>query len=246
MSLNATPVDDVRRRVSVSTQPARAAIAVLLAFVAVACMAGEALAGATSCERVLTVITDASVDPITEPVSGPVCDLAAVAPGTVTMPTATGSGTALATVNDPSRTYGFSSGRARGIAEFPPPPQGVRFPHGMFELNIVGCPTGQTTQIALTLPAAVPANAAFFVFGPTADNTTPHWFTLASSVDGATMRVAVDDGGYGDGDLAVNSRIVLIGGPAIGELPAIVPVPSLTRPLLLLLIAGMCGMAWMP
>jgi Bacterial Ig domain/Glucodextranase, domain B len=239
------PVDDVRRSVSLGMRRARDAIAVLLALVAAACMAGEALAGATSCERVLTVITDAGADPITEPVSGPVCDLAAVAPGTVTMPTATGSGSASATVNDPSRTYGFSSGRARAIAEFPAPPQGVKFPHGMFELNIVGCPTAQTTQIAFTLPATLPANAAFFVFGPTADNTTPHWFTLAGSVDGATMRVAVDDGGYGDGDLAVNSHIVLIGGPAISELPASVPVPSLTRPLLLLLIAGMCGMAWM-
>jgi len=98
-----------------------------------------------------------------------------------------------------------------------------RFPHGLFAYRLENCAVvnaflpmlGATQYLVMQLPAPLPSDAVFVGYGPTKDNATPHWHEMPAEIDGATVRVLLLDGDAGDDDLAINSVITGIGGPAI-------------------------------
>ncbi|MCB1918833.1 MAG: VCBS repeat-containing protein [Candidatus Competibacteraceae bacterium] len=106
-------------------------------------------------------------------------------------------------------------------------PAGLRFPHGLLQIEVAGCTPGDT-QLMLTLvyPQTLPSGTQFWKYGLTPTNPTAHWYALSGVViSGNTVTYTIDDGGWGDDDLTANGVIIDPGGPAApdfaltGELP---------------------------
>ena len=120
-------------------------------------------------------------------------------------------------------------------------PAGYSFPYGLFDFVLTGGEAGSSATVTVTYPAALPAGTVFWKYGPTADNTNPHWYSLPSAViAGNQITFTIQDGGLGDDDLAANGTIVDQGGPGV----PITSVPLLP-PLGLLLLSGLLlGSGW--
>jgi hypothetical protein len=121
-----------------------------------------------------------------------------------------------------------------GADPVPPttPGPGVAFPHGLVAFTLTGCTPGATVTVTITYPEPI-TGLVYWTFGPTADDATPHWYTLPATVAGNTVSFTITDGGLGDADLTVNGTIVDPSG--IGSLPP--PIPTLSPPMLLALLS---------
>jgi hypothetical protein len=89
------------------------------------------------------------------------------------------------------------------------------FPHGLVDFTASGCVGGATLKFTLTLPSAAPAGATLYKYGPSFDDTTPHWYAYPASFDGKTVTFSVTDGGPGDDDLTAYGVIVDPSGVAV-------------------------------
>jgi peptidyl-prolyl cis-trans isomerase A (cyclophilin A) len=96
------------------------------------------------------------------------------------------------------------------------------FSHGFAGFELTGVAPGNAASVTETFTAGLTADT-YYVFGPTADNTTPHWYEFL--YDGATGAEIIGnkiilhyvDGGRGDADLDNSNGVIQAspGGPAI-------------------------------
>jgi len=101
------------------------------------------------------------------------------------------------------------------------PRSDVSVPHGLLDLRTDGCDTGAVVTVKLTYPETLPANAEYWKWGRTADNTTPHWYRIPATLEGNVVTFVLRDGGLGDDDLSANGRIV---DPSALVVPAVAAV----------------------
>ncbi|QMV75451.1 ExeM/NucH family extracellular endonuclease [Comamonas piscis] len=116
-------------------------------------------------------------------------------------------------------------------------PNGLSVPYGALQWTATGCAIGGNGTMSISYPAALPANAKYWKFGPTKANTTPHWYNLPSTVSGNMLTVQIVDGGDGDDDMVANGQIADPGGAGwLADVPvdpgtpgagSAVPVPTL-------------------
>ncbi|MEM7127834.1 MAG: LamG-like jellyroll fold domain-containing protein [Chloroflexota bacterium] len=99
-------------------------------------------------------------------------------------------------------------------------PNGVTFPIGHLDFGVQSVPVGGA--IAVTIyPADMAAINSYYKYGPTVDNTAPHWYEfLYDGTTGAELladRIVLHfvDGGRGDADLTANGVIVDPSAPAL-------------------------------
>ena len=92
----------------------------------------------------------------------------------------------------------------------------ITFPYGFFSFKITGLDPGQTITLTITLPINASAGTQYWKYGPTPDNTTPHWYQIPIGDDDGdnVITIRLTDGGPGDHDLTANGVIVDPGGPA--------------------------------
>ena len=106
-------------------------------------------------------------------------------------------------------------------------PSGVTFDFGYYDIYITGVTSGGSATVTIILPADAPVPNTYYKYGPTADNSTPHWYEFlydATSGTGAefnetenTITLNFVDGGKGDGDLTANGVIDDPGAPGISS-----------------------------
>ena len=144
------------------------------------------------------------------------------ASATYTAPSPTGGGNITASFTGGGAGCVFASSQFIPLTGNPasPPagsaPAAVQFPQGLFDFSTTGCTPGSTLQFTLTYPSALPSNAQYWKYGPTASNPAPHWYTIPASVAGAVVTFSITDGGLGDDDLSANGTVVDAGGPGFG------------------------------
>ena len=99
--------------------------------------------------------------------------------------------------------------------------EGVEFPVGLVGFEIAGVGAGEPVTMTIALPPGIHVDS-YFKYGPTPENTTPHWYEFL--YDGTTGAEIVPgmvvlhfmDALRGDDDLAVNGVITEPGGPSGG------------------------------
>lgn len=102
-------------------------------------------------------------------------------------------------------------------------PNGVELPLGSISFTVLDVAPGGTTDVQVLFPAAV-RPSAYYRFGPTPDNHTPHWYPfgreddIGARIDLGRVTLTFVDGGFGDDDLTADGRIVDGGGLAQGNL----------------------------
>jgi hypothetical protein len=179
------------------------------------------------------------------PVTVNVTALPTVSPGqSFGGPTATLTGDATLRMSGGGALCGFTRAAflpVDGTAYSPPPnfaPPGVTFPHGLVGFVTSGCTPGATLTFTLSLPAASAPTTAYWKYGPTPDNTAPHWYQLPVSIQGSVVWFSIIDGGLGDDDLTANGTVVDIGGPTVDSAQTIPTMSEWMLLLLTLLIAS--------
>ena len=110
-------------------------------------------------------------------------------------------------------------------------PADADFPYGFFEFAVKNVEVGGATNVTIYLHGGV-SPKTYYKYGPTPDNTTPHWYEFMR--DGQTGPGAVItedditlyfvDGLRGDDDLTPNGTVVDAGGP--GFIGSLSPVAS--------------------
>jgi S-layer protein (TIGR01567 family) len=115
-----------------------------------------------------------------------------------------------------------SAGAIENIAAIPPDampevPENLNPVYGFFSFEITGISSGESVNIPLAFPENVPVGTEYWKYGPTPDDTTPHWYQIPVSDDDGDRIIVITltDGGIGDDDLAVNGVIVDDGGPSL-------------------------------
>jgi len=156
---------------------------------------------------------------------------------------------------DTAQSAGFIP--TTGHAKSPPSlPTGVSYPYGLFDFVLTAGAAGSTATITITYPAALPAGAVYWKYGPSPDGyncsggacAAPHWYQMPPGqavFAGNTVTLSIVDGGVGDDDLAANGVIVDQGGPGVGVGAASVPTLSEWGMILLAGLMGLFGMAAM-
>ena len=81
----------------------------------------------------------------------------------------------------------------------------------------------------------------YWKYGPTAGNTSPHWYTMPATIVGNTITLSITDGGLGDDDLAVNGAIVDAGGPAALAVTQVIPATDSKGLMFLALLLAILG-----
>jgi hypothetical protein len=105
-----------------------------------------------------------------------------------------------------------ATGSPRSPATAPP----VAMPFGLLDFTLLACTAGSTVTLTVTYPTAIPAGAAYYKFGPTPSDASPHWYVLPGTLAGNTATFTITDGALGDDDLAANGSILDQGGPGGG------------------------------
>lgn len=109
-------------------------------------------------------------------------------------------------------------------------PTNIEFKHGVLEYDIAVDAPGAIIEVGLVLPPGV-APESYYLYGETKDNTTPHWYpykntqlfanSTVTTPNGTFVqnfiKVTVQDGGPGDADKTINSKITI--GPAVAAFP---------------------------
>jgi hypothetical protein len=87
--------------------------------------------------------------------------------------------------------------------------------HGFFTFNITGIDEGATVNITITFPDPVPEGTMYCKYGPTPNNTEPHYYLMPIGSDDGdnVIWITITDGDIGDNDLTVNGVIIDDGGP---------------------------------
>ena len=193
--------------------------------------------------------------------TGPASVAAAASPvsRSFTGPVATGLGNATVTLSGGGASCTFapqgtaplesaffiaSTGSPRSPATAPP----VAMPFGLLDFTLLACTPGSTVTLTVTYPSAIPPGAAYYKFGPTPSDASPHWYVLPATLGGNTATFSITDGALGDDDLAANGSIVDQGGPGAGGggggASSVRPVPTLgSAPLFALaLLLGASGL----
>ena len=99
-------------------------------------------------------------------------------------------------------------------------PETFDFPLGFFDFVITGLEAGGAASVSLLIPDDM-APETYYKYAPTQDNPDPHWYEfLYDGETGADIKqdriiLHFVDGARGDEDLAENSFIKDIGGPAV-------------------------------
>ncbi len=156
---------------------------------------------------------------------------------------ATGNGTIIASFTGGGASCGFSGAAfipVYGAPRSPPAgsaPAGMTFPDGLFDFATSGCTPGATLAFTITYPQPLPPGTAYWKYGPTPSDASPHWYALPAVVTGNTVTFSITDGAMGDDDLAANGAIVDQGGPGVPGAPAAAAVPTLSEWALMLLAA---------
>lgn len=179
-------------------------------------------------------------------VTGPRSVVATFAGGaskTLTIPTATGTGEAGVSVAGGGEACGFSAARFVPVGSVAtPPPATTTFPHGLFEFALTRCAAGGAVTLTVRYPGALPAGAAYWKYGPTPGQASPHGYRWPqATIAGDTVTFTLTDGGLGDTDLAANGTIVDPGGPAVAAVAEIPTLSEWARLMLLGLLVGMAG-----
>jgi len=100
------------------------------------------------------------------------------------------------------------------------PPDGVNFEYGCFDFTVTGLSVGGAAIVTIFGPEGAVFDA-YYKYGPTPDNHTPHWYKFiydgntGAEINGNQITLYLVDGLRGDGDLIENGDIVEPGGPAI-------------------------------
>ncbi|NNE68926.1 MAG: tandem-95 repeat protein [Rhodothermales bacterium] len=100
------------------------------------------------------------------------------------------------------------------------PPAGIDFPAGFLDFQVRGGTGNEASTLTIYLEQGTTANA-YYKYGPTPDNPTPHWYNFL--YDGRTGAVIVGneitlhfvDGERGDDDLTKDGVITDPGAPAV-------------------------------
>jgi hypothetical protein len=162
-----------------------------------------------------------------------------------TAPSATGSGSITASFTGGGASCGYTMSQYIPLASHaasPPTgtaPAGVNFPHGLFNFITSSCATSATLTFTITYQQALPPGTAYWKYGPTAGNISPHWYQLPAVIAGNTATFSITDGGLGDDDLTANGTIVDQGGPGMSG--GAVSIPTLSE-WALLSLAGLMGL----
>ena len=119
-------------------------------------------------------------------------------------------------------TGGTCIGYAAGSTAFTPAPTplppGITFPYGVFGFTVVCPPENGTVTLFLTYPNPLPPGTQYWKYGPTADNTSAHWYMLPltiATITGNKATITITDGGLGDDDLTADGDIEDQGGPGV-------------------------------
>ena len=115
------------------------------------------------------------------------------------------------------------------------------FPHGFFSFDITGLTPGETVNVTITLPSAVPVGTQYWKYHP---NTQGGWVRIPmGSDDGDNMiTITLVDGGLGDDDGDDDGIIVDQGGPGYPG-PAVPVFPSVVVSIGAALAAGLVASA---
>jgi hypothetical protein len=113
------------------------------------------------------------------------------------------------------------------------PPANVDFPGGFLSFTLKGASGNKAQVVNLTFEKAI---NAYYKFGPTPDNTTPHWYNFTwdettktgAKITGTSVALHFVDGLRGDDDLTENGTIVDPGAPAFDN-TINVPVAALDQ-----------------
>lgn len=91
----------------------------------------------------------------------------------------------------------------------------LSYAHGFFTFNITGIDNGATVNITITFPDPIPEGTMYCKYGPTPNNTEPHYYLIPIGSDDGdnVIWITITDGGLGDNDLTVNGVIIDDGGP---------------------------------
>jgi len=117
----------------------------------------------------------------------------------------------------------------------------VSFPHGMFSFQICCLTPGQTVDLTVTLPSAVPVGTVWWKY----DNG--RWYSLPNLDDNGNniMKIRLTDGGVGDSDEKKDGFITDPGGPGnpmtVGIDGSPVNKAGVMAPWIVLLAAMMAG-----
>ncbi len=143
-------------------------------------------------------------------------------------------------VVDTAASRGFIS--TTDPAAPPTLPPGVTFPLGLFDVKLVTGDAGSQAVLQITYPNPLPAGAAWWKYGRTAANPTPHWYRYSGAVlSDNTVTLTLTDGGQGDDDLTVNSTIVDPGGVGVSAAVTAIPTLSAWGMALLSALLGLVG-----
>lgn len=119
------------------------------------------------------------------------------------------------------------------------PPSYLTFPEGLFALQAEGC-DGTPLTVTVTFPAAFPAGAQIWKYGPASAGAGSTWFKLSgASINGRTLTYQITDNGVGDSEPAVGTIVDPVG---VAVLVPAAPIPALGQwalALLGLLLAGL-------
>lgn len=111
-------------------------------------------------------------------------------------------------------------------------PDGVSLKNEAFSFEMSGITAGSIVEFGIILPIDGTTPANIYSYGPTLDNTAPHWYPLENDtvpgvfmIGNATLSddtgnminrnltvVRIQDGGAGDSDQLVNGKISFVGG----------------------------------
>jgi YD repeat-containing protein len=127
------------------------------------------------------------------------------------------SGGGYATLSVPA---GLALMNVQNVANPPPDdtPAGLIFPYGFFSFAITGLAPGACTTATLHLPLLAGIDH-YYNYGPTSDNTTPHWYSFGTGAqivhtdNTTTITVAFCDAKRGDDILDTDAQVMSLGGP---------------------------------
>lgn len=128
----------------------------------------------------------------------------------------------------------MNNAQAVTASELPNRPEGVDFPYGALRLELANCvwrndtgfegapATALAQRVLLQTDEELDPAMVLWAYGPTADNASPHWYELRTTVVGRFAQFEVIDGVRGDDSLAADGLIrplIALGAPRYSAIP---------------------------